>query len=175
MNVTGFLKQALPWIGAAATGNVPALVSLAAQTVAQHVGKAVTANADDIAAAVAGATPDQIVALKQADNDFALKMQQLGFEHIEDMLKLEDDDRANARARQVSLKDRVPAILAIAYTAGFFLYLGMLLKFSPPAADKDLLEILLGALSAGEASIMAYYFGSSAAHDKLTATLGDKS
>lgn len=174
MNVKGFLSQALPWISAAATSNVPALVSLAAQTVAAHTGAKVDASHEDIAAAVAGATPDQIAALKQADNDFALKMQALGFQHEEDLQKLAVDDRASARAREVSLKDRIPAFLAIGITIGFFGLLGCLLAHVIPPDNKDVIQIMLGALGASQTAVVSYYFGSSSSHDALVKTMGDE-
>ena len=83
-----FLKKALPWIGAAATGNVPALITMAAKTVGDIIGQDVAPEADAIASAVAGASPEQIAQMRQADNDFKLKMQALGFQHVEEMAKL---------------------------------------------------------------------------------------
>lgn len=77
------LQTVAPWIGAAAAGNVPALVGMAAKTIGDAIGKPVTADVSSIGAAIAGATPEQMLAIKQADNDFALNMQKLGFEHAE--------------------------------------------------------------------------------------------
>ena len=170
MNFGSFLAKVVPWIGAAATGNVPALISMAAETVSKAVGKPVAANADAISAAVAGATPEQIIALKQADNELAQKMQAMGFEHEEDLIKIANDDRANARARQMTLKDRIPAILAIGITIGFFGLLASMMKIAPPAATKDLLNIMLGALGTAWVQVTSYYFGSSAAHDAMVTT-----
>ena len=170
MNVGGFIKQALPWIGAAATGNIPALVQLAAGTVAKAVGKDVKPNLDDISAAIAGATPEQLLALKQADNEMQVKLQQLGFEHIEDLEKIAADDRANARAREVSLKDKVPALLAFVVTLGFFGLLAAMMVHAIPPASEKIIDIMVGSLGTAWVSVVSYYFGSSAAHDALTAT-----
>lgn len=157
-----FLKKIVPWIGAAATGNVPALIGLAAKTVSDVIGKDVKPELDSISAAVAGATPEQLLALKLADHDFSLKAKALGFETAEDLLKIDLEDRKDARAREVSLKDRIPAILAIGVTVGFFGLLFFLLRHSPPAESKDVLNIMLGSLGTAWVSIVAYYFGSSA-------------
>ncbi len=67
---TGFLKKALPWIGAAATGNVPALIAMAAKTVGDTLGVEVSAEPAAISDAVANATPEQIIALKTAEQTF---------------------------------------------------------------------------------------------------------
>lgn len=77
------LKKAMPWIGAAATGNVPALVGMAATAISDVIGLPVEPNQRAIETAVTTATPDQILAMKKADNDFALKMQALGFESLD--------------------------------------------------------------------------------------------
>ena len=95
----GFLAKALPWIGAAASGNVPALVGLAAKAVGDAVGSPVDAHPDAVAAAVAGATPEQIIQLKQADADLQSKLQALGFEHTEEMARL------GAQADQAAIAD----------------------------------------------------------------------
>ena len=78
-----FLKQVLPWIGAAATGNVPMLVSMAAGELSSALGVNVNPEAEAIRQAFQGATPEQLQAVKQADQDFALKMQALGYDSIE--------------------------------------------------------------------------------------------
>src|SRR5437763_4663343 len=102
-------QKALPWISAAVTCNAPALVGLAANAVSNATGKSVEADSAAIADAITGAKPEQIETLKQEEIDFALKIQQLGFQHEEELEELMVEDRANARARQMALRDRIPA------------------------------------------------------------------
>lgn len=170
--VASFLQKVVPWIGAAATGNIPALVALAAKTVSGCVGKEVSPDAESIADAVAGATPDQIAALKQADNDFAAKMQQMNFQHIEDLQKMAYDDTANARARQMTLRDRIPAILSIGITVGFFGLLSVMMSHVLPSGNDKIIDIMIGALGTAWVQVISYYFGSSAAHDTLVTSMG---
>lgn len=170
----GFLKTVLPWVGAAATGNIPALVSLAAQTVGNAVGKNVAPTADAISEAVAGATPDQLLALKQADNDFAAKMQAMGFAHTEDLEKIAADDRASARLREITLKDRLPSILSMGITLGFFALLGSMLKVPIPTESEKIIDIMVGSLGTAWVQVVSYYFGSSAAHDTMTNIVAGK-
>jgi hypothetical protein len=169
-----WLKKIAPWISAAATGNVPALVGMAAQAVGGALGKEVKPSVDAIAAAVAGATPEQLIALKNADHDFELKSKALGFETVEQLLQIDASDRKDARAREVALKDRIPAILAIGVTFGFFGLLFFLLRHSPPADSKDVLNIMLGSLGTAWVSIVAYYFGSSAGSAAKNEMLANK-
>lgn len=169
-----FLKKILPWIGAAATGNVPALVTLAAKTVGDAVGKPVKESADAIAEAVAGATPEQIAKLRELDHDFQLKMQAMGFEHAEELEKIAADDRASARAREIALRDRIPAILAIGITAGFFSVLALVVFHRLPAESRDTVNIMLGALGTAWIAVVTYYFGSSAGSDRKNELLAGK-
>lgn len=161
-DVLGFLKKAAPWISAAATGNVPALVGMAAQTIGGITGKKLDASADAISAAVAGATPEQLAQMKEADHEFELKMKALGFENAAELERIAADDRASARARQITLHDRVPAILAFLVTAGFFSILLLAFIKGVNEQSRDLANIMIGTLGTAWVSVVTYYFGSSA-------------
>lgn len=161
-NVLGFMSKIAPWVTAAATGNVPALIGLAAKTVGDVTGKKVDSTADSISAAIAGATPEQILALKQADAELQVKLQALGFQDVEALAKISADDRANARLREETLKDKIPSALAIMVTLGFFGVLAYMLKYQVPAQGHDAMLLMLGGLGSAWTSVVAYYFGSSA-------------
>lgn len=116
---------------------------------------------DAAANAVSTATTEQLAALKAADQVFAEKMAQFGFADAESIAKLANADRANSRAREVALRDWTPKALALAVTTGFFGLLCYMAINAVPAASKDVLNGMLGALGAGWMSIVSYYFGSS--------------
>ena len=149
------LAAVAPAIGTAIGGPFGALAGVAIKSA---LGLASGASEDETTVALANATPDQLLALKNADNQFKLDMAKLGV----DLAKIDADDRASARNREASVKDWIPGALAIGVTLGFFGLLTAIMLKAPPTESKDLLNIMLGALGAAWASIVAYYFGSSA-------------
>ncbi len=122
----------------------------------------------DVAAAIAAATPEQLLKLKELDQAFDSKMAELGIE----LEKLGMEDRANARAREIATKDSTPRILALVLFVLFFGLLLLMMFHAVPDANKDVLNILLGTLGGSIATVIAYYYGSSASSDSHTATLG---
>lgn len=79
-----------------------------------------------------------------------------------DKLRIEAEDRASARVRETQTGDsRTPRTLAAIFTVGFFGVLSWLLIAGAPQHGSEALLVLLGALSAGQAAILSYYFGSS--------------
>lgn len=129
---------------------------LAAGLLASALG---TPAGDDKAAetALLGATPDQLLALKKAENDFTIQLKQLGIEEA----KLSFEDTANARGREIAVHDSTPHILAYSITLGFFGILGFLLWNGKPPGG-DVMMVMLGALGTAWTGIIQYYFGSSA-------------
>jgi hypothetical protein len=174
-DILGFFKKIGPWLSAAVAGNVPALVSLAATTIGGIVGKNVKPDVDSIAAAVAGATPEQLTAMKQADEDFAVKMKTLGFEDEQALEKIAADDRASARDREKSVRDYTPEVgfYLLVFTFGFFLR--WLFKYPVPTDNKAIIYSAFGSL--GTLVIMAatYFYGTTRGSEKKTEILSQNS
>lgn len=104
------------------------------------------------------ATPDQLLALKKANDDFQVQMKKLGIEEA----KLTFDDIANARAMEVASHDSTPKYLAYFITLGFFATLGYLIVYGKPQTGGDVMLVMVGALGTAWASIVSFYYGSSA-------------
>lgn len=170
-----FLKKAFPFI-ATAIGTVGGPLG---QTAAAALGKALGVDKTDptpgeLAAAFVNATPEQIAAAQAAEHDFQLKMQQAGYEHVEDMAKIDAGDRASARAREIAVRDRIPAILALSITFGFFGLLFLIVFYPLPDASQKVLDIMIGTLGTAWVGVVTYYFGSSAGSAAKTALLAEK-
>jgi len=114
---------------------------------------------DAIKQAIGGATPEQLLALKQADQGFALQMQELGFKQLSDLEAIAAGDRKDARDMQKSVRSWVPAALSCGITVGYFAVLiGMMTgRFS--ISDNQAMLLMLGSLSTAWVSVMAFWFG----------------
>lgn len=123
-----------------------------------------SATTEQVANAVAGAKPEDLYNLKIAEKEFQQRMAELDV----DLVRIAAADRDSARQRQIAVKDKIPAILAISVTAGFFGVLAFMLTQEVPAGSKDVLNIMLGSLGTAWIQVMAYYFGSSSGSDKKT-------
>lgn len=132
------------------------------------------AGADDVTSVIsAGLTPDAIAKVRQADQEHAEKLRQMDIDlvkinnaHEEAFASVDAADRASARQREQSVKDLTPAVLAYGVTVGFFGVLGYMLAYGKPALGGDALLVMLGALGGAWASVISYYFGSSAGSNK---------
>lgn len=117
---------------------------------------------DALETAVQNATPEQLLNIRKADNEFKLQMAELGFKNVTDLEKIAADDRANARAREIALVDWMPKALALLVVAGFFGVIALMIYNELPPTGRDSLLVLVGALGAAFGAIIQYYFGSSA-------------
>jgi hypothetical protein len=126
--------------------------------------------------------PSALEKVRQAESANSLQLQQLmvsaaqaSLAHEGDMARIQAADRADARAMGISNKDWVPKVLAMAVTAGFFGIL-LLMAFQPlPGANKDLVNVIVGALGTAWISIIGYYFGTSVGSMRKTELLAKPS
>jgi hypothetical protein len=159
--MANFGTEALGLIGAVAPTIATALggplAGIAVRALGSALGLPDGTPPEAVAAAVATATPDQLLDVRRADQAFAAQMKQLDV----DFDKVAAQDRASARAREVSVHDSTPAVLAYALTAGFFALLGLLAFRGVPEVNASAVNILLGGLGTAWIMAMTYYFGSS--------------
>lgn len=166
------VKVVAPWIGAVATGGVPALVGVAAAQVSSAFGMDVEATTNGIAAAISGATPEQLNSLKKAELDFQVQMKGLGFSNIQALEALAVTDRDSARKRNIEMKDHTPAILAYIVVFSFAAVLVGLffLDLKVPDSLRDVSMMLLGTLAVSYTQVLNYFLGASSsnvARDKV--------
>lgn len=180
MDWQSLVKTVAPILGTALGGPFG---GMAVQAIGSVFGLS-QATTDTVKAAIAGATPEQMLALKQADQDFQLKMAALGFENTQKLEELnlqyaqtDAADRDSARKREETVKDRTPAHLAYMIIGGFFAVsvaqLVALMGYGQevakiPSQGWLLIGNISGYLAAEAKAAAAYYFGTSAASEKKT-------
>lgn len=147
-NVAPVLAGALP----------PPFNAMAAIAVKAALGLSTDAKEKEVERALASASPETLLKLKEAENAFLLEMEKLDV----DLERIHAGDRDSARKREAETKDKTPLILAMLITAGFFCTLGYMMIHGLPEAGRDALLIMLGALGTAWGNVVNYYFGSSA-------------
>lgn len=150
---------------ALATALCGPLAGLAVTAVGSALGFGDEATEEQVAQALSRATPEQLLALKLADQDFAVDMKKCGI----DLERIRMEDRNSARQREASTGDSwTPRILA-SVTMGAFLVC-IWFVFSEKMTGMDAAQIALiggvvGYASAKADTVIAYYFGSSSSSD----------
>ena len=104
--------------------------------------------------------------IKDPEAELKVKSALLEFEdkaklRANDLEKIQADDRASARAREIAVKDKTPQILAFISLFGFFGILTALIFADIPPTAKDVLYVMVGVLGTLVTGVVQYYFGSS--------------
>ena len=162
-------------VGAVAPGLATALGGPLAGVAASALSDALLGRPDgsegEIAQAVAVGGADALAKIKAAEQAFQVRMRELDI----DLERLHQADRANARDREAKTGDVwTPRVLALLITSGFFGVLSWLLMQGKPADGGDALLVMLGALGGAWASVVSYFFGSSAGSAEKTALLSKR-
>lgn len=106
--------------------------------------------------AIAGATPEQMLALKTADQGFALQMQALGFKQISDLQAIAAGYRKEARDMFKTTRSWVPAALSGFVTVGYFTILIGLMTGVMAVSDSQAMLLMLGSLTTAWGVVMAF-------------------
>ena len=100
-----------------------------------------------------------MLALKEADQAFALQMQALGFKNITDLEVIAANDRKDARDMQKVARSNIPALLSVLVTVGYFGILVGMMAGVLTVSDSQALLIMLGSLGTAWGMVMAFWFG----------------
>jgi len=113
------------------------------------------ATEEDIATSLTTARVGDLNKLKSLEKDVRLQLRELGIrEH-----QIIYDDKADARARHQELRDKMPGILAILLTLGFFGVLSAMIFGHADPENESVLQVMLGALSTAWIGSMQFFFG----------------
>ena len=113
-----------------------------------------------IETAIQNATPEQMLELKKAEQEFEVQMKELDV----DVFELEVADKQNARS--MFSKDWTARIIGLFTIAGFLGYI-FLVTLQPPEQNSEaLINLVLGYLGGLASAIISFYFGASHTPDK---------
>jgi hypothetical protein len=155
-NLLNLVRTVAPSIASAVGGP---LAGMATRAISEALLGKPDGSEQELAEAAARATPEQLLALKQAEQDFAVKMRELDI----DLERIANEDRSSARNREVATRDWTPRVLAGLVTGGYFgVLFYMLINGLPTHGGSEAMLVMLGTLGTAWGGIMAYYFGSSA-------------
>lgn len=124
----------------------------------------------DIKKIIAKGDSDIFEKLKKAEQEFQIQMGKLDI----DLKRINSLEKLADQKGITTMKEKTPAVLAVAVTLGFFSCLGALMFFEMPLTGIAPLQIMLGALGAAWGSIIAYYFGSSAGSARKDGIMAQK-
>lgn len=161
------LKTAAPWIATAITGPLGG-IAIDMATSALGVSEKTI---EGLKNAVAGVTPEQMLALKKADQDFQMHMEELGIKKLTDLEKIAADDRDSARKMQMANKSPMPAVLTSALGVAFIACLFCLFGVEIPTGNKDVLVYMTGQLAGAFGVALAFWFGTTRSSNDKTELL----
>jgi hypothetical protein len=168
-----WLKSVVPTIATALGGP---LAGVAATFVADKLGLG-DKTVEAVQAAISGASPDQLIQMKQIDADLQKYFASLDIQ----IDQIDAGDRASARDREIKTGDSLtPRILAAVVVIGFFGTLWFLFLYGVSAEKAgSAVLILVGVLGSGFGQVLNYFFGSTKGSADKTALIakaasGDK-
>ena len=110
--------------------------------------------------AIQNATPEQMMELKKAEQEFETQMKKLDV----DVFQLETQDKQHARG--MFSKDWTARIIGLVTIGGFLGYI-FLVTLQPPEQNSEaLINLVLGYLGGLASAIISFYFGASHSSDK---------
>lgn len=159
----GILSKFAPVLASAVGGP---FAGIATSAIIGALGLAPDTTPEQAASAVVGATPDQLIKLKMANDELQEKMAQVGV----DLAKLGNDDRASARAREAAVKDHTPAVMGYTLLVGSLGAAAAVLAGYVPDTSLQA-GVVLGYLFSEAKQVLSYYFGSSSSSEAKTAMI----
>ena len=171
MDLKAILSAGMPMLATAIGGPFGLLASGA---IAKVFGLTDNATDQQIANAVANATPEQVLALKQAENSFTEHMAAMGYDNTQKLAALLIEDRKSAREMQVSTRSKIPGVLALAIVVAWAGVQCFLLTHVIDPTMRELIARVLGTLDGALMLVLSFYFGSSASSQQKTELLAAK-
>lgn len=152
------VKTFAPMLGTALGGPV---VGTATKVLSQVLLGKEDATEDELSLAIQNASPDDILKIKTAENDFKVQMKELDIKEKD----LVFGDKRNARAMNMKTKAKTPAILAYLLTAMVAGMVYGLMRWTLPTANVSVINIVFGAIMTAWIGAMQFFHGATIKDD----------
>lgn len=174
MAILNFFKKAMPFLttGLSLAGG-PA--GVAAATILGKVLKIDSPTVNSVQDALNKLTlsPDVQAQLQEAENQYKLQMQSMGFQHEDDLAALAEKDKESARGLQIATRSITMPILAYVAVIVLALCIYMSGFRNLPDSGHDAIMILFGLVVSIVKDVYGYFFGSSAGSEAKTQLLAN--
>ena len=164
MDWKALVSTVAPWLGTALGGP---LGGMAVTAIGNALGLDDKSEAS-IKKALSGITPEQMLAIRNSEQEFKARMIELGFKNQADMAKIAADDTKDARDLQKSTKSVIPPVLACVIVTLVCSTEAALLFGSMPHIDGVVLGRIMGTLDSALMLVLSFYFGSSNGSERKT-------
>jgi hypothetical protein len=151
-DIAGTVGKAAPLLGTLLGGPAGAAVGAL-------VASALGTDSDPASVSAALRDPATVVRLREIEATRATRLEELLVDHAKAELAAGAADRADARKLQTAAPSRMPAVLTSFVVGAFTGTLVLLLKYDVPATNRDILVYMIGQLSGGFASALAFWLG----------------
>ena len=112
---------------------------------------------DDLTAALENATPEQIAAIRKAEDDFKIQLKKLDI----DLAKIAADDRDSARNMAANTHSYTPSVLSYATVLCWAVIQYYLFTHIIDPSMRELIARVLGTLDGALMLVLSFWFGSS--------------
>ena len=110
--------------------------------------------------ALGDATPEQLIRLKAAEQEFEVQMKQMDI----DVFALETQDIQDARSKFSN--DWTPKVLGLLSMIGFMSYIFFITAFPIDDSSDDIVMLIIGSLTGIATAVISFYFGASNKKEK---------
>jgi hypothetical protein len=126
-----------------------------------------TGTPDEIDTALKNATPEVLLKVREAEIEFKKFLTDAEIR----LEGLANEDRASARAREIVVRDHMPAVIALLVIVSFVGTLAWVMHWGLAVSAEDVVMIMIGALGAKFGSVVDYFVGSSAGSKNKSDTI----
>lgn len=172
MGARDILKKVFPFLSTAAVAFGGPIGKIGASALGQILEKPVKPEALEKELTDLTLTDEGRAKGQQAEEKFKTALGELGIKTVEELERIALADRDSARKREMTVKDRMPMILAVSVNVAFFAVVGALIFRTVPNESRDILLTLVGVLAASWKDTYGYYFGSSAGSARKDEIIG---